>query len=360
MDEALRVARRCVEEAPAGTPTEIVQAAALAWSRLEMQRGRPDEAMRILREGLDRMPDDPVARFFLGDLFRRQGDLAAARRELETARATPIRFGLLPVPVAGLHRAIRVQLGEVLEVLGEPAAAAAVYREAHERRPDDDAVSRALARTLVASGATSEARELLDHLPETAANRNESLLLRATTAFNAGDDRTAEELFAQVEAKSPRSWLAALHRGHVNLRQGNPAAAMEHYLRAIGLSDRPETRLGLAAAQLESGKLAECLDNLAEIIEQCAKRPLPMGTEALSGEALLRFGRPEEARGAFERHLQRHGPDARVLSRLADCYRELGAVEAARMGYSEALRLAPDLPEAVRGLESLGPVPAGH
>ena len=57
------------------------------------------------------------------------------------------------------------------------------------------------------------------------------------------------------------------------------------------------------------------------------------------------------------RHLHRHGPDARVLARLADCYREIGAADAARMGYQEALRLSPDLQEALRGLETL---PASH
>jgi Flp pilus assembly protein TadD len=48
-----------------------------------------------------------------------------------------------------------------------------------------------------------------------------------------------------------------------------------------------------------------------------------------------------------------HGPDARVLARLADCYRELGVTDAARLGYTRALTMSPGLAEAVRGLESL-------
>lgn len=360
MDEARRVARQCVEEAPAGSSEEIVLAAALAWSRLELQRGRPEEAMRVLRGALERRPDDPLARFFLGDLLRRQGDLPGARRELEAARAVPIRFGLLPIPVAGLFRAIRVQLGEVLEILGDPVTAATVYREARECQPQDGALTRSLARSLVATGDTAEAVRLLDTLPDSPAHRAETLLLRATIAFDSGEDARAEELFARVEEESPRQWAAPLHRGHLALRGGDAAEAMGHYRRAIALSDRPETRLGLAAGQLESGQLAECLDSLAGAVDQCATRPLPRGTEALSGEALLRFGRPDEARGAFERHLERYGPDARVLSRLADCYREVGAAEAARMGYREALKHAPGLPQAVRGLESLAATASGR
>lgn len=353
LDEAARVARRCVEDAPPGTPEEIVQAAALQWSRLELQRGNHDAAREVLDGAIERRPDDPLARFFLGDLLRRQGDLPAALRELEAARSAPIRFGLLPIPVAGLFLAIRMQLGEVREVLGDAQGAVAVYREAYAEHPQDQGIARALARALVACGATAEARAVLRAVRETPANRAEILLLKASIAFNEGNDEEAEQLFRRVEKEAPRMWAAPLHLGHLKLRNRQVAAALEHYERAVAVADTPETRVGLAAAQLEAGRLVECLDNLAGAVDQCATRPLPRGTEALSGEALLRFGRPQEAQGAFERHLRRHGPDARILSRLADCYREVGAEAAARMGYQEALKLSPDLAEAQQGLRSL-------
>ncbi|MBZ0267390.1 tetratricopeptide repeat protein [bacterium] len=353
LDEAARVSRRCVENAPPGTPEEIIQAVALQWSRLELQRGNHDAAREVLDGAIERRPDDPLARFFLGDLFRRQGDLHSALRELEAARAAPIRTGMLPLPVAGLFLAIRVQLGEVREVLGDAKGAVAVYREAHGEHPEDQGIVRALARALVGCGATAEARAVLRTAKETPANRSELLLLKASIAFNDGDDDEAEELFARVEKETPRMWAAPLHLGHLKLRNGAVREALANYRRAVSAADTPETRVGLAAAQLEDGQLVECLDNLAAAVDQCATRPLPPGTEALSGEALLRFGRPAEAQGAFERHLRRHGPDARILSRLADCYREVGADAAARMGYQEALKLAPDLAEARNGLESL-------
>ena len=53
-------------------------------------------------------------------------------------------------------------------------------------------------------------------------------------------------------------------------------------------------------------------------------------------------------------HLRRLGPEPRILSRLADCYRQEGAPGAARAGYEAALRLAPTLGEARRGLQALG------
>jgi predicted Zn-dependent protease len=111
--------------------------------------------------------------------------------------------------------------------------------------------------------------------------------------------------------------------------------------------------VGLAACELESGRVPLALDHLAVAVEKGAGRPLPRGTEALCGEALLRGGRPQEAAEAFERHLQRHGADPRILARAADCYRALGAREAATLGYREALKLDPDLAEAVSGLREL-------
>lgn len=353
LDEALRVARRCVEAPPKGTPLELVQSAAVQLGRLLAQCGHPDEALETLRKAVDLKPDDALTRFFLGDLLRRRGDLQGALREFEAARLSPIECGTLPVPVAGLNRAIRLQLGEILEVLGRPADAAPIYREAFNDHPEDGNLGRALARALLASGASPDAARVLDQLPPDPASERETTLLRASIAFNAGDLDTAETLFSGVEQDHPRTWAAALHLGHIHLRRMDLKEALAAYQRAVAVADNPETRVGLAAAQLEIGRLTECLDNLAECVDQCQNRPLPMGTEALSGEALLRFGRPQEAIGAFENHLKRCGPDGRIVARLADCYREMGADQAARVGYEEALRLSPGLSDALLGLDAL-------
>jgi tetratricopeptide (TPR) repeat protein len=257
--------------------------------------------------------------------------------------------------VAGLGRAIRTSWGEVLEQLGRPEQAATLYRESLREFPADSALNRALARACIASGSLDEAEAQLD----TAATQEgapvlELLRLRAALAFARGCDPEATALFARVEAAAPRDWVAPLHRGHLALRGGNPRGAVEHYERSLGRAETPEARVGLAAARLEEGRVAEALDALVRGIESCEGRPLPAGTEALAGEVLLRAGRPAEARDAFERHLRRAGPDARGLARLADCYRDLGVAGAARRGYETALRLQPDLAEARAGLAGLG------
>ncbi len=353
-EAALDAAERLIAPAARGTPTDVLQAAEVIRARLLFQRGRSEDALAGLRRAVDRVPDDATARYFLADLLRRRGDLASAARELGAARSCPIRLETIPVPVAGLRRAIRKGHGEVLEQLGRPAEAAAAYREAlDDAAGEDRELSRALVRACIAAGALDAAEAALDALPDDETDVVDRLRLRATLAFARGRDAEAEALFARVESRAPRDAASALHRGHLALRAGKLEGAAEHYRRSLARQATPDAHVGLAATFLESGRTPEALEHLVLAVESAGGRTLPPGTEALAGEALLRSDRPEEARDAFERHLRRHGPDARILSRLADCYRTLGAPRAAQAGYTAALELSPGLPEAEQGLAAL-------
>ncbi len=348
--DARDAARRCLELRNDG---EIAQAAAALLGRLELEAGHSDEAEKVLREAVDRRPDDGLARFLLGDLLRRRGDFEGALRELRTARVAPLRRTTLPVPAAGLARAVRLRLGEILEILERPAEAAVAYREILDDRPQDPTASPALARTLIAAGAWDEAERHLDRLMRTTEAEPEVTLLRAHLAFARGRTEEAADSFGKVLTLAPSNWAAPLHLGHLALRQGDADEAFDLYSKALELADEPEIRVGLAAVHLERGELRAALDDLETVFDRCPGRPLPRGTEALAGEALLRLGRADEARRAFEHHLERLGPDARIVARLADCYRELGGHDAARFGYEEALKLQPDLASARRGLAAL-------
>lgn len=353
LDEATRVARRLVDDPPADTPGDVRQAASVTLGSIERRRGNLVEAERVLRESVSRVPNDPLARFVLGDLLLAGGDLAGACRELEAARVAPIRHSQLPVPVLGLRRAIRLSLGSVLERLGRAAEAAVAYREILDDRGDDRQASRRLARSLIAAGVPAEAERILDGLGDTGPDAGEIAMLRATIVFQRDQDEAATELFERAARLLPGEAAAPLHLGHLSLRGGRIEEARRHYESALRLSDTPETRLGMAACDLESGRPAEALDHLAAVANACSGRSLPRGTEALSGEAHFRIGRWREAAEAFDRHLRRYGADPRILARLADCYRALGSREAAGLGYREALKLAPELPEARAGLREL-------
>lgn len=350
---ALEAADRLLGKADDGAPKDVLQAAEIIRGRLLFQRGRSREALEAMQRAVERIPDDATARFFHAELLRRAGDLPGAVRELATARGCQVRMDSVPVPVAGIRRAIRKTLGEILEQLGRPVDAAVSYREALDDFPEDREVRRAFVRASIAAGALDAAERTLDSLDDSAADLVERMRLRALLAFSRGRDAEADALFARVEERAPRDAASSLHRGHLALRAGDVTAAAAHYRRSLSRQSTPDAHVGLAATHLEADRVAEALDHLVLAVESGAGRPLPPGTEALSGEALYRSGRPEEARDAFERHLRRHGPDARILARLGDCYRALGAPQAAERGYRAALELVPGLPEASAGLATL-------
>ena len=353
LDAAREVARRCVDSPPAGTSVEILQACAHTLGRLEDQCGHTEEARRVFDDAVARMPDDPLALFFRADFLRRHGDARAALKDLEAARSLPVRTGNLPVPVAGLRRAIRIQMGELQEMHGRPMDATVTYREILADHPQDRSAMRALTRALIGSGSCGEAARILDEIEDDPVDRAERTLLRATLEFHRGNHDVARTCYEKALEEQPRAWAAHLHLGHLAMQRFEFAVAETHYEKALAIADNPETHVGRAAHLLETGRVTECLDHLAAAVDQSVNRPLPAGIEAVAGEALTRIGRWQEALGAFEKHLERFGPEARILTRLADCYRELRAPAAARMGYGEALKLEPGLEQAKRGLAAL-------
>lgn len=353
LEEATSVARSTIENPPPGSPPEVLQALRLLAGEIEGRRGRDVEALVLFRDAVRERPNDPLARFLLAHRLRLNGELSAAMNELVVARGLPIESTFLPLPVAGLRRAIRFELGEMLELCAKPEDAGTLYDEILVSHPDDLKVLRAKARALLGAGRADAAAPILERLASLWPNDPEIQFLRATESFVRGDAASAKASFEAVLRRDPRQWAASLHLGHLALRQRDLVNALAHYANALEVSDNVETRLGMAAGQLEVGLARECLDHLAATVERCHGRPLPAGVDALAGEALLQLGFALEARDAFERHLRRFGSDARIVSRLSDCYRALGEPSSARVGYQEALRLDPGLGEAHEGLAAL-------
>jgi tetratricopeptide (TPR) repeat protein len=290
LDEGLRVARACVENPPPDSSPDILQNVRVTLGRMEWQRGRHGEAELVYRAAVQAVPTDPFARLFLGELLLRDGRVEEAVEHLELARVSPLYGTRVPMPEAGLRRAARQELGAALEQLGRPAEAVAVYREGRGRRPDDPTLGLRLARALLATGETAEARQVLAEIPRGEADGSESVRLRAHLAFLEARDDEAETLYDRVAAAFPSAPIVALRRGLIARRSGRADEARTLLLQALD---------------------------------------------------------------AYDDRLRRGGPDPGVLTRLADCYRGLGEPQAARLGYEEALRCAPGFPEAVRALEEL-------
>jgi tetratricopeptide (TPR) repeat protein len=118
-EEALRLAETAVEAAPQNS--EILA----QYGRLLEKLHRDDEALQAYQKAVQANPEDSHALARLGRLYGQRGDFAAARGYLQRAvQLTPDK-----APLA-FRAEIRLQLGDCLQALGEPAAAQDLYREA--------------------------------------------------------------------------------------------------------------------------------------------------------------------------------------------------------------------------------------
>jgi hypothetical protein len=132
-EDAIQAARRCLALGGVGADVGGVAAALLA--RLELERDRADEAERVLGAARARRPDDASARFLRAEARLRRGDVEGALRDLAAARTAPIARTSLPTPVAGLARAVRARMAQVLGRLGRGSEAAAILGEALDSDP---------------------------------------------------------------------------------------------------------------------------------------------------------------------------------------------------------------------------------
>jgi Flp pilus assembly protein TadD len=99
---------------------------------------------------------------------------------------------------------------------------------------------------------------------------------------------------------------------------------------------------------------AQVLTGQIEVAESSFKRAIALGLTNGSPEVNLASlytsrGRYLEAISLLEQALTAH-PDLETLLELADCYRQMGAQDSARLGYERVLQVFPGHPRAVAGL----------
>ena len=156
-----------------------------AYARLLLATGRPDEALRHARRGLELDPLDPetIAQLGWHDFYVR--NYAEVRESFDRALA------------ADTSRVeTRRSLGLLAEVMGDYELAESQYRAALDRAPDDPEALAALGRVHALDGRPEEARAVLARLDSLTAGRYVSPYLLASIAEALGDRRRA---FAWLE-----------------------------------------------------------------------------------------------------------------------------------------------------------------
>ncbi|HET6203541.1 MAG TPA: tetratricopeptide repeat protein [Planctomycetota bacterium] len=285
----------------------------------------------------------PFARYGLAWCALDGGDAAAAARlarEILGAGAP----ASLEAPALDLLATATTRAGGWEEALGTYRALLG-RAEASGARPS---ILLGEASALARLGRNEEARRKLDALVAESSARevaDRALYELGFVRKACGDAAGAEEAFATVEREHGKSAVAAevpFHRGELAYEAGRFAEAEGHYARAKAPAVLERSLYKIGWSRLKQGKNAPA----ASSFEEAASKGGALAAESLflSGEALFRDGRFEEARERLRNFRTRH-PDhellPKALFRLGLACGELGRFEEALEALEDLARRAP-------------------
>jgi tetratricopeptide (TPR) repeat protein len=267
--------------------------ARIALARVLNAAGRNGDAEGALRETIRLLPDSVLAHWWLALAYEEVHRPADARQEVEQVTAAA-SFG-----ESQLHAAV----GRFAVGAADGPAAIDAFARAAGANPNDPAMHRLLARTLL--------------------------------VHDRPDEALAE--FVAVLLIDPLDAAAHAGIGQIHLQKGRNADAVDAFRRATDLAPADsETRYALATALERLGRTQEAAQHFARV-EQAQRQALAdrrreLSAAALKQEAALRTaeGRFDTAIALYEKALAVES-DPLVYSRLADLYAKVGrALDAAR------------------------------
>jgi len=165
-------------------------------------------------------------------------DLTSARTEAQVSRA--LDQILAQIPVAGEAQQLEAEIepliamGEDVLAGGDPERAANIFGQILEMAPENPEVIGGLARALIAAGQIDEARQLLDGVPEKAAQ--DPAVARSRSALALAEVAPASAEMAAYErrvAADPDDHEARLELAGALMAAGDRDAAADHLLESI-------------------------------------------------------------------------------------------------------------------------------
>lgn len=261
-DRALRLSRLALFAAPGSAEARLLCA------RIELLRGAPEEALRVLEDfpgdsplafdaailrarALDALGRQEEAARLLEDLARRHptrieplvtlGDLARAREDWETARQAYARAIARLGRVERGHWRLFYALGVSLERLGRWEEAEPAFRRALELEPDQPIVLNYLGYSLVDRGEKlQEAKRMLERAVELAPDDGYIVDSLGWAHYRLGDYGKAVELLEQAVELSPDDPVIHDHLGDAYWKVGRRREARFQWNHALALDPEPE------------------------------------------------------------------------------------------------------------------------
>ena len=126
-----------------------------------------------------------------------------------------------------------VAMGEQVLTDGDAARAVNIFRQIHDMAPDDPEVIGGLARALVAAGETSQAKEMLDGLPEELSKKPEISRARAALEVASAAPAADTSAFEQRLAANPDDHEARFELAAAKMAAGDRDGAADALLEIV-------------------------------------------------------------------------------------------------------------------------------
>lgn len=312
--------------------------ALLASAKDYLAKNDSKAAIIQIKNALQANPNQPEARYLLGKALLESGDPAAA--EVELRKALDQKYSVEQVTPL-LARALLAQ-GQAKKITEELAK---TNLSAAENQAD---LQTSIAIADMIQGKVDEAQSALATALAAQPDYAPALIVQARLKAFSKDLDGALQTLDTVLAKSPSNHEALKFKGDIQIAQGDPAAALASYRKA--LEARPDYLLAHTAA-VATLIQQEKLDDAAKQFESM-KKLAPKNPQTLYLETQLAYLR-KDLKGARElaQQLLKTTPENPSSLQLAGAIEfQLKSMLQAEDYLSKALQMAPDLPMARRML----------
>lgn len=306
------------------TPEEHIQRAKDYESKGELMT-----AVIELKNAVEKNPQNAQARLLLGKIYIETGDGASAEKELNSAQEQGVAATVVAVPMAnalllqGRHKDALAKLSDVTSLSASGMAEAHVVK----------------GKSYLGLGELQHAEEefqaALNGQPDSPiAWQGQTLLAYAKQQWD-----EATRWNEKVLASDPKSVEALVLKGDIALARNDAKVAEAAYGSAVKLRpDNAVYRIGLAIAQINTGKFAEAKSQLDTVLKSFPHDPTANYYRALAAYQLKEY---ESAKTHAEEALSASQEDLRSRLLAATANYALGQLEAANKHIKIVLASAP-------------------
>ena len=297
-----------------------------------------DEALAVVREGLKRLPANPILLEFEGKLLLEQGKIDQAIRVFEHLEKA--------VPGLGMAIVIEIYLKQ-----GEKQKAIAKAESVISGQPNLPAGYLLLSRIYENQGEAARALDLLQGAPASCKNREMLQMRMAGIHENSGSLPTALEIYRELEKTRPDFFPAVFALGRIHDQRGNKVEALKCYQRVLEQAGNFVPALN-NLAYLYADNYGNREEALKLAIRAFRNDPENPGVMDTLGYVLLKNDRPADAVKVLEKAVVQLKDNPTVWYHLALAYEALGNRGKAIEFLSRAVNTG-DFPEAVQTRELL-------